>query len=364
MNDEQKLEHKRTQNRLRQKKFYDAHKARLTQGKRDDRAELARLRRQVVEPVVVEPAPVVVAPNLIYNEETVVGLLNGLDINDKTRVKYIRDIKIVFRITDCANLAGCLKTFTKIKKGIEEAKQVADPTKSYAVNSKKAFVQAILYCVDKFNIPLTPPVKQKFVDYFNELKIDSKDITNDRKINPTHAVIPFTEYLAKIEAKFGEDSKQNLIARIYNEVTARDNFSKLIMATTLRKNDDTLNNYLVVPRSKNTPCKIVLNSFKTDSRYKQMSIVLTKYLSKLIRDYIEKHKLTDELFPNSKRGLTSYITIMNKAIGLKGSINLIRHMKVAEFLAKPNLTAEQRRIMAESMAHSPVTQLDYNRLIQ
>ena len=358
MNVEQKQEHKKIQNRLRQKKFYDLNKARLTQGKRDDRAELARLRREVVEPVVVEPAPVVVAPNLIYNEENVVGLLNGLDINDKTRGKYIRDIKNVFRIS------GYLKTYTKIKKSIEDAKQVADPTKSYAVNSKKAFVQAILYCVDKFKIPLTPPVKQKFVDYFNELKIDSKDITNDRKINPTHAVIPFTEYLAKIEAKFGEDSKQNLIARLYNEMTARDNFSGLIIVTTLRKNDDTLNNYLVVPRSKNTSCKIVLNSYKTDARYKQMSIVLTKYLSKLIRDYIEKHKLTDALFPNSNRGLTGYITQMNKAIGLKGSINLIRHLKVAEFLAKPNLTAEQRRIMAESMGHSPVTQLDYNRLIQ
>ena len=358
-------DHKKTQNRLRQKKFYDLNKARLTQGKRDDRAELARLRREIVEPVVVEPVPVVVVPNLIYDEETVVGLLNGLDINDKTRGKYIRDIKNVFRITDCANLSGCLKTFNKIKNGIEDAKQVADPNKSYAVNTRKGFVQSILYCVDKFKIPLTPPVKQKFVDYFNELKIDSKDITNDRKINPTHAVITYTDYMAKIEAKFGEDSKQNLIARIYNEVTARDNFGGLIIVTTLRKNDDTLNNYLVVPRSKNTSCKIVLNSYKTDARYKQMSVVLTKYLSRLIRDYIDKHKLTDELFPNNNnRGLSGYITQMNKSVGLKGSINLIRHMKVAEFLARPNLTAEQRRIMAESLGHSPVTQLDYNRLVQ
>ena len=231
------------------------------------------------------------------------------------------------------------------------------------IRRRDTYVQAILFAIDKFNIPIIPSVKKKYNDWFETLKIDSSNQTQDRKVNPQHAVISFDDYLTRIKNQYGEDSKQFLVANLYNESTMRDNYSGLQIIPTQRKNDDTITNFVIVPRSKSQPCKLVINSYKTQSKYGTMEVELSSYLSGLIRAYIDKNDLTTHLFNTNKQGLTTFVTNMNKKVGLKGGISLLRHMKVSELLSSPTITAEQRVSMANSMGHSPITQLEYRRLV-
>lgn len=51
----------------------------------------------------------------VFNKENIVNGLNALTINEHTKSKYVRDINLVFRLTECDSLGNCLKTFKKIK---------------------------------------------------------------------------------------------------------------------------------------------------------------------------------------------------------------------------------------------------------
>ena len=54
--------------------------------------------------------------------------------------------------------------------------------------------------------------------------IKCEDENTKRKSDKKLAVIPFTEYHKRILDFFGKDSKEYLIASLYNELTARDDF--------------------------------------------------------------------------------------------------------------------------------------------
>ena len=345
----------------RQKRFYKANSERLKQTRQAERNELIKFREKAE---VAVPLPnVVIAQINNFNEENIVNGLNSLTINEKTKKKKIKEVKTIFRITACENLGGCLKTFNKIKKSIEEAKQVRFAEKAYATNSKTGLVQCILFCIDIFNIPMKPEVLKKYEQWYAELQIKSKDELELRKLDPEHAVLPYSTYLNKILTKFGVDSKEYLIASLYDQVTCRDNFGNLEIIPSMRTNDNTTQNYLIVPRSKTAKYKIVIQTYKTMRLYGVMTITLTAGLTELIKKYIEKHKLTTHLF-HVKNGLSGFITAMNKKIEVKGSINYIRHSKVSEFLENPDLTPEQKLEFATACMHSPLTQIDYKRLLK
>ena len=79
----------------------------------------------------------------------------------------------------------------------------------------------------------------------------------------------------------------------------------------------------------------------------------------MVYDYIVRNEIKDRLFP-SKHGLNfSFINTMNKKIGIKGGINLIRHVIITSGLINMNL--EERVKMAKNSFHSINTQKDYNR---
>lgn len=382
MNEQEKLEHRRRLGRERTARNYKLHGETQRLKKKQDRADLkifrgeANQEQHIQAPPTPPPPPTPTPPQpktptpktptakTIYNLETILGLLDNSDMNDKTRIKYKRDITLVFRITGCENLGLCLKTFNKIKTSIENAKQTIDPSKGYAINTKKGYVQSILFVIDKFNIPILDSIKKKYNEWFDVLKIESSEQTQDRKTSPEHAVISFDEYLSKVKSQYGEYSKQFLVASLYNESTLRDNFSGLEILPTQRKNDDSITNFIIVPRSKTQPCKLIINSYKTQKKYGQMVVELSPYLSNLIRKYIANNYLTTQLFNSNKQGLTPFVSTMNKKVGLKGGISTLRQIKITDLLSSHTLTPEQRVSMANSMGHSPITQLEYRRLLQ
>ena len=89
----------------------------------------------------------------------VIQNVQRLNIPDSKRKKYIVDIKTFFRITGCDDLEHCLKSFSKIKRVLETSKQLINASKKYAINSKKGFIQSIVYEYWYFKSAFEPAFK-------------------------------------------------------------------------------------------------------------------------------------------------------------------------------------------------------------
>lgn len=369
---EEKTERRRLQNCAKSKATYDKDPAKQLKRKQDFN-EAKRLKEQETtryiapirnrQPVVEEVVDVEIpSVNNIFNQKNTTKFIQEGDGNVNTKKKHLNSLKAMFRVTGIDNIGSTMTTFNTIKKGIESGLQLNG--KPYALATKTGQIQVVLILIVKMNIPMTAEVYKKYDDFYREFKIQEADKTQENKTDVGEGVSPYKTYMERIEKKFGKDSKQYLIASIYDDVTARDNFGSLViipdMVSVVKKSQ----NYLVVPSNIKLPTKIVLQKFKTVGSMGVKTFPLTDKLSILIRQYILKQKLTDRLFPENKNGLlSSYIADMNKKIGIKKSgINYIRKSKVSEFLAtKP--TPEQRRIFSERTQHSPETQLNYNRML-
>ena len=74
--------------------------------------------------------------------------------------------------------------------------------------------------------------------YFDVSKRGSSNLNRMRQNDPEHVVILFPEYLEKVKEKFDENSKEYLMARLCNEIPARDEMSYLEIVPTIRNNDN------------------------------------------------------------------------------------------------------------------------------
>ena len=397
--------HQKELARLRQKKFYDAHKAKLLQKKRAERRELKRLRIEVEELQQQAPAPAprrrgnkatgpvpftdaeIVAkkkeakkikftPDIVTQRLTaLLGTVNQTtheEMKKSTLDNHIRHIATVFRATGCPDLGTCLKQFDAIKRAIDEAHQIqAGKTDlHYSLNSKKNFIQTILFVISNLYIPLKKDLIKKYEDLYEQLKIESAEQQKEREQSEEHAVLPYNVYLEKIKAEFPADSKQVLVAEMYNDFMCRDNFKNLKILihdkTDEQLKEEGTDNYLVVSRTKNARVKIILTDYKTNKRYGVIRDTFNAHVSKLIRDYMEHNgiKPGDYLF-NGK--LSSFVGTMNRKIGIeKGqqAINYIRHSKKTEIFQNPNLTPEEKLKASQAFQHSPVTSLSYIRKVK
>ena len=398
-------EHQKDLARLRQKKFYDAHKEKLLRQKRSDRRELKRLRLQVVEMQAPAPAPrrrgnrgeqpvqftdaqIEVKKKLArktkFTLEVVTQQLNALlgTVNQTTHEamkkstidNHIRHIATVFRATNCPDLGGCLKKFDEIKRDIDNAYmvQMGKTNQHYSLNSKKNYFQTILFVISNLYIPLKPELIKKYDDEYERLKIESGELQKEREQSEEHAVFPYNVYLEKIKAEFPADSKQVLVASMYNEIMARDNYGNLKILVHDRtddqlKDEQSTDNYIVVGRT-GTKVKVILTNYKSVMRYGIIRDSFSTEVSTLIRNYMERNgiKSGDYLFGNGKR-LSTFVGTMNRKIGIpKGqqAINYIRHSKKTEIFMNPNLTADEKLKASKAFAHSPVTSLAYIRKVK
>jgi hypothetical protein len=285
---------------------------------------------------------------------------------------HIRHIGTVFRATGCPDLGGCLKKFDEIKRDIDNAYMVqkGKTDQHYSSTSKRNYFQAILFVISNLYIPLKKDLIKKYDDEYERLKIEVGETQKEKEKSEEHAVFPYNVYLQKIKAEFPADSKQVLVASMYNEVMARDNYGNLKILVH-DKTDDELkegtDNYLVVGRT-GTKVKVILTNYKTEKRYGIIRDTFSTEVSTLIRNYMERNgiKSGDYLFGNGKK-LSTFVGTMNRKIGIeKGqqAINYIRHSKKTEIFMNPNLTAEEKLKASKAFAHSPVTSLAYIRKVK
>ena len=383
-------------NRDRQKKFYDLNKAKITQKKKDDRAELKELRAKYAAAAPAAPAaapapcnecaaataparpsrgkkgakaaPVPKPTEVKYDLASVLARVKELVADKKLNLGYISSTKTLFTLTGCDTLTSCLQKFDNIKHKLETGIQKYGEKKGepYSLNSIKSFIQCIVKLITILNIPVSEALKQKYVILFQQYNAKSNKQTEDRQEDPEFAVMPYSEYMGKIKQLFKDGSKEYLIASLYNEVTCRDNYGGIQIVNSISDVDKSnKQNYIIVPTVKKQLCTVVIQSYKTEKRYGAINEKVSSGLSKQIRQYMDTHNLTDgdALFSNNK--LSTFICDMNKKVGVTtGGSNFMRHSKITEMLDKQVLSEKSRLELALKMRHSPVSQLKYVRQVK
>ena len=187
-------------------------------------------------------------------------------------------------------------------------------------------------------------------------KVKTDDQQEERQNNPDNAVIPYDEYLKLIYEKYPENSKERLVALLYKEIPVRDNFGSLKLIDSLDE-DNGVGNFLL------RNCEnVILNDYKTKNVYNKVVYDLSSKLSEILLDYIDACEINDYIF--EQKPLSAFVISMNKKLRLKISINTLRKMSVSEFLAKANITAEDRMEQSRKMCHSVATQKTYKRIIE
>ena len=328
--------------RLRQKKYYDKHKETIL----NDR----KIKRSNKTEVFCEC-------NTVLDLPTILKKLDESEIitNENTRQCHKNRMMTFFEITKILDLSKDIEDYDSIIDKIDNSTYGKNSIE-YKPNSKKNLLESFLFCLDKLNIKIEQMIREKYQDYYLKIKLKCNDQLEDKRINQEDSVISYEDYEQKILDRFCIESKEYLMIRIYKEVTCRDDLDLYIIKDEEKYKDDLTKNYLIDNENKYT---ILLQAYKTSKNKNPIKIKLSTDLDKLIHEYIIKNNIKDRLFP-SKHGLNfSFINMMNKKIGMKGGINLIRHIIITSGLLKMDL--DERVQMAKNSFHSISTQRDYNR---
>jgi len=302
---------------------------------------------------------------LNYTKDEIINLLqndNSIKSNN-TRKTYITDIKRLFTITKCPDLKHCLKEFKTMITQIKNSK--------YSVNSIKTTLQALLYVFDKYQIlnniyskKYAVKVKKSFSDAFEVYKMESKKQTKTKQENTIYP--SFKEHLDKVKTAYGENSKEYLIIYLYSIFTLRDNYKEMKIIDN-KKDDDDEHNFFYLNQNTNEMI-FIINDYKTKEKYNKLIFKVTdKKLKQLLINWINKKKFKYGQYLFGKSSLSTFISKINKTVGYKNiqSINAMRHMRVTElFKNKENPTWEERRQLADDMAHSLLVQEDYKRQLK
>jgi hypothetical protein len=274
MTDQELVEKYKQQNRDRQKKFYEAHRAEINL-KRREMYKVCKETMKEKEPVVAEsveePEPVEEPMEKIdYSKkkhltyEEIREALSHLEYkSEKTKKKYLGDLQRLHKITECPDYMKCFKKPDIILNQLENSE--------YSVNTLKSAIQTILFVIDK--LELKKIKKEAFVKAFDIYKLKSLDHTAEKQ--ETEKVMPFQDYIDLVKEKYGENSKMYVIAKLYDELTLRDDFTLKIVNS--GKNLPTEFNYIVIPQRKgiklNTKLRIVIDESQKRFSIKIWNIV-------------------------------------------------------------------------------------------
>jgi len=301
-----------------------------------------------------------------FSLDTMIEKIKGLGIDrPATQKKYIDDVKRIMNSTKCKDFLKCLKNPKKLIKDIQNSK-MANGKGPYKANSHKSSYQFILKMIDVLKLPVD---KKLYDEQFNLFKI--KSMSQNELKRQTEIVPTFEEYLDKSKEEFGEDSREYLLGKLYEEIPVRDDFGLHI----LKSEDKTKKlNYLLMRRGK--PMEIIINHHKTSGKYGPVRHVLSKPLEAMMVKYLENKKIKEDGIDARKRKanhpttkhsefvfgtetLSSILNKMNKTLGYSDGANLFRHMAVSQLTA--DTPAEQKLALSKTMMHSPLVQMNYMR---
>lgn len=303
------------------------------------------------------PNPKVKTLSLSQIKEYLQGLLSDKAGTLKT---YITSVTRLFRVTGQENFIDILKNSKESMKSITEGVQANG--KPYSINSIRATVQCILFVLDLLKLHITKKDRLVFKKAFDLYSAKSSDETQEK--NEQEPTYSWDQYMQKINEHFEPQDKITMIAKVAREVTTRDDLQLEIVKGIAASRDKT-KNFILVPSK--GPIKVIINRFKTDKKYEPIDATLSPELSKDIRAYIAKEKLTVGDYVFGKQKLTGFVGKNNRLIGINpgegGAFNYFRHMTASQWNKDhPNATLEQKLEIADAFKHAPVMQTKYLRL--
>jgi hypothetical protein len=331
---EDELELKRARNRAYAKKHYEMHKAEIQQSKKDKY-------HQVLANIPDLPKAPIKPPT---SNDMLLERLISMDLNPNTKKAYVGSFHRLVELVG----GELLPIF---KKGARELITTIDNSE-FATSTKRMLIQTVLFLITNLKIVVNKPSLTIMKTYFDGLKVKSNDELHAKMLSDE--VPTWVEYLAKSKAEFGVESKEFILANLYQELTLRDDFVLRIVSKLPKTKDE---NYLVTSGKNYT---IVITSYKTDSAYGIIKHKLSKKMTDMLRGLIESRGLVENEYVFGDKKLSPFISAANKQLGYDGGVNLFRHISVSETLTKAP-SVEERVKLADKMKHSPFTQIKYLR---
>ena len=303
-------------------------------------------------PSAVRPAfeiTMVAKPNVSL--QTVIDEINAsTEIKPITAKNYIAKLKKLTESLACPHedLGKCLSEPAIVRDIIFE--KYTNP------NSRKDMLSAVVSAA-KASKSLRDVLGNKIIDEYKHPMMEAiktADKFNDAKTE--ESAVPWKHFadIAKALIKKAPTSDDALLAALYTWVPIRDDFKSLRIAT---GDVNTLSN----EHNWVTDDSIILNNYKTDKSYKQLTLKMPKILASNIKKSITERPRT-WLFENSK--LMPFGSMSKKVSELfKGKgINELRHSYISnELLSKGRMSVRDREQLAAAMGHSITTQLKYLR---
>jgi hypothetical protein len=314
-----------------------------------------------------------------YNEAAATAAIKAINSNyphekprkDSSILGYVNGIKRLF-----TDLAPCPDLWARLckPKAVVKKLQARIDAGDAALSSTTTLFVLIMVLFDHLpDFNLSDELKNEYRQITDLYRARNAANNLRLKASEEYRIIPWPLYLEKIDAAYPEGSIERLIAKMYHEVPVRDDFKELRIVEKASEMRDPSMNYLILPR---TTASIVLNSYKTESKFRGLKLPpykLSPKLATMLRAYIDNHKLAygQFLFPKlAKNGLSTIVGKMNKKVGVKKlAINALRSMTIAtEGDANKNLPEnerEQKRInLATRMLHNSITSSVYMRGFQ
>jgi hypothetical protein len=363
-------------NRARVAKFYENNR---------DAIKAQRKARYAANKLLVDEAKQRLQPNTLTltakktsissNDPTLNEVLEMLK-NDKSIKKlhtlngYLSGARMLFLTGGCKGLISCLRNYEDLSEKIENSR---DPTTGlkYADNTLMMRFQSILYFMDQKYRHLISDDEYKIMHPFYKKKHSYYKILSNHRTeqNKLKEVPSFEEYLERVIAQYGVNSKENLVASLFSVVTARTNdYSKMKVINSLNDDDET-HNFIVIDGDK--PIHLIFNEFKTDNRYIKFQFKFTsahEWLATLIKNWVSNKKKGNNFLIERGGDLSKFINNLTRSIGFETEPSLYRHMRAAELASQTTLTPEQRAKkiieLSEQMMHSPMTHKSYARILK
>lgn len=347
----------REQDRIRQERYYATKKEVINARRRANYQKTKMDSTPMQESIVIDnqkpikdPIQALTTRKIAVKstkKESIFIALRELDLVENTKKKYIGDLTRAFTIINNEDIVKSINSQDYIK-------SLKNNT-TFSTNTKQGMTQIILILSTNKIIKINKKPLHDIRIYNDTLKLTAKgEVKDSQQIDK---IPSFTCYLDSIKKEYGSNSKMYVLSKLYNEHTLRDDFVLKIKSMTPK---DTTENYIVLLKNNYV---VIINSYKTDKKYGQIRVKLTKGLSNIIKLYMEQNKLqeNDYLFGSEK--LSDYVNYHNNKIGINGGISLFRKMKISEMNSKI-MTDEERVILAEKMKHSPYIQETYLRQIE
>jgi hypothetical protein len=370
-------QHIKQQNRDRAKRFYEGNKDVILQKRKDRRLKVNDIIKKFNDMTVNKPTqPAPVQPPIIGKEIIMIkrkptpttqkltleyckNQMNGMTatgstvpLEQSTIEKLKKNIKQFFTLIKNDDIRPLLENPQTIIDTIEKT--------PYKLATRLDVLVSVLKLIHNKIIPDYPHTKYELLDkYYQKVKKESTEERNQKATDPKHAVDKIETLKKLIIDKYGVVSKENIILNLFIEAPKRDDYYLKIVPT--EKETDDKHNYIIVPNKGNI--KILINKHKTDKKYQAELEPLSPALTKTIKEYIDKNKITDYLFSEKKIGPFIKKMFMNVKKDING-VSALRHIIVANAFSNKDITLDQSSRLGDIMKHKPATQAQYKRLVK